>query len=175
MYRTIANSIGTHLYYITIYIYRYSHILYHILHTRILCEYRHCITFYVHILCCIVCTQIVSHFLVCCRAECRFSYSWDYVYVKHAIRWTLQIFYAVRACARPKGDLRTEVFCPSNDPCGSTQLGQVNTVCPETCTAVCRGPTIPCVLYLVSTILVSNISLLGDFFERLREVVESGY
>jgi hypothetical protein len=51
---------------------RYSYVLYHILHTRLLFEYTHCITFYVHMLCCILCTQIVSHFQVCCRAECCF-------------------------------------------------------------------------------------------------------
>jgi hypothetical protein len=80
---SLPMSVLTHTIWHYSYLYRYSftvyyilqlqlYILYRILHTRSLFEYTHCITFYVHILCCILCTQIVSHFQVCCRAECCF-------------------------------------------------------------------------------------------------------
>ena len=102
-------------------------VLYNILHTYLLCAYAHCVTFYVHILCCTLCTQIVSHFIVCCRAECC-------VFIllglcAHETRYTLDVanFLCSVVLCEAKGDFRTEVFCPSNDPCGSTQLGQVNT------------------------------------------------
>ena len=146
-----------------------THILYNILNTRLLCAYTHCVTFYLHILCCTLCTQIVSHLVVCCRAECCV-----FILLGLCARetgYTLDVanFLCTLGLCEAKGDYRTEVFCSSNDLCGSTQLGQVNTAWPETCTGVGRGPTVQCMfVFVINHFDIEHFVSWGRFGARSR-------
>ena len=52
----------------------------------------------------LLCVLKLYHIFWCVAEQnILFSSSWDYAHMKHAILWTLQIFYVVWACRKPKG------------------------------------------------------------------------